>query len=106
MHRHRQKNIDTYAYRILSCLWHTQVLKLQQRQSASDKTKLRRDSSMSACELDEAVVTQGSFIAEGGQAKVYRGKNYRCGYMIDSESALKALHTVILSVWLSIYLHI
>ena len=99
-------NIDTYAYRILTCLWHTQVLKLQQRQSASDKTKVRRDSSMSACELDEAVVTQGSFIAEGGQAKVYRGKNYRCGYMIDSESAVKALHTVILSVWLSIYLHI
>ena len=66
-------NIDTYAYRILTCLWHTQVLKLQQRQSASDKTKLRRYSSMSACELDEAVVTQGSFIAEGGQGKVFKG---------------------------------
>ena len=75
------RQIDEYGYmgipyRILTCMRHTQVLKLQQKQSAADKTKLRRDMSMSASELDEAEVTQGNFIAEGGQAKVYDGEDY------------------------------
>ena len=67
-------NIPIYFKIIILIRWRlTQVLKLQKKKNSSDIVKIRRDLSMTACELDEAVVTQECFIAEGGQGKVFKG---------------------------------
>ena len=46
-------------------------LRLQEKQSASEKMKKRRNSCMAACEIDEHEVKQGCFLAEGGHGQVF-----------------------------------
>ena len=50
----------------------TQVLRLNQKTSAKNKVAARRELVMAACEIEQHLVQQGDFIAQGGQGEVYK----------------------------------